>query len=374
MKNLLVTGGCGFIGANFVRYLLEESGFKGRVINIDKLTYAGNPQNVVDLQAKYPHRYVFQQVDICDKMRLNEIFSYYSIDAICHFAAESHVDRSIHSPDAFIQTNVVGTLNLLEVAREHQGRLIRFHHISTDEVYGSLGRSGHFTEDSPYSPNNPYSASKASSDHLVRAYSNTYGLPVTISNCSNNYGPYQFPEKLIPLTISNILEGKDLPVYGNGSNMRDWLYVRDHCTAVWQILQHGRLGETYNIGGNNDLSNLEVVHTLCDALGIIHEEIGIPVERDYRELITFVSDRPGHDWRYAIDAQKLMRELGWRPQETFESGIARTIHWYMENQPWVSDIKTGQYRQWIDAHYNGGQAASLPAPLRSEYPHSMRFC
>lgn len=351
MNNLLVTGGCGFIGANFVRYLLEESDFKGRIINIDKLTYAGNAQSLSDLEKKFPQRYLFKQVDICDREQLREIFKNFNIDAICHFAAESHVDRSIHSPDAFIQTNIIGTFNLLEIAREFQQQILRFHHISTDEVFGSLGEEGFFTEDSHYNPNNPYSASKAGSDHLVRAYFNTYGLPITISNCSNNYGPYQFPEKLIPLVILNILEGNPLPIYGDGSNQRDWLYVRDHCTAIWHILQNGCLGSTYAIGGNNDISNLKIVQTLCDTMKLIQEEAGISVNKSYHELITFVEDRPGHDWRYAIDSQKIRDELGWKPEESFETGLAKTIRWYMDHLAWVESVRSGRYREWLDINY-----------------------
>ena len=348
MKQLLVTGGCGFIGTNFIRYLLEESDFGGRVVNVDALTYAGNPDNLTDMASRFPGRYVFIKTDICDRERMASVFDDYGIDAICHFAAESHVDRSIVRPDAFIQTNIVGTFNLLELARKHQERLTLFHHISTDEVFGSLGKEGYFTEETPYRPNSPYSASKASSDHLVRAYRQTYDLPVTISNCSNNYGPYQFPEKLIPLMILNALEGKALPVYGDGLNVRDWLYVRDHCTAIWRIMKHGERGETYTVGGNTEMENIRIVEMVCD---IIDEIVPAANARSRRNLITFVKDRPGHDRRYAIDCSKLTRELGWRPEESFEAGIRKTIHWYLDHAEWVSRVRSGEYQSWIDAHY-----------------------
>ena len=351
MKNMLVTGGCGFIGANFIRYLLEESDFEGRVVNVDALTYAGNPENLSGIEAAFPERYVFIKGDICHKEAMAKVFDDYEIDTICHFAAESHVDRSIVGPDAFIQTNIVGTFSLLEAARNHQGQVERFHHISTDEVFGSLGPEGLFTETTPYQPNSPYSASKASSDHLVRAYHETYGLPITISNCSNNYGPYHFPEKLIPLMVLNALEGKPLPVYGDGLNVRDWLYVRDHCTAIWTIMKNGKRGETYNIGGNTEMENIRIVEMVCDIL----DELPVP-KRDNprRELITFVKDRLGHDRRYAIDFSKLKRELGWEPEESFETGIRKTINWYLENQEWVNRVQSGEYQSWIEAHYGKG--------------------
>jgi dTDP-glucose 4,6-dehydratase len=348
MKNMLITGGCGFIGSNFIRYLLRESDYKGRIINLDKLTYAGNPENLADVEKKYLDRYVFIRADICDAARMAEIFDGYRIDGVCHFAAESHVDRSIVKPDAFIQTNIVGTFNLLEAARSRLARVIRFHHVSTDEVYGSLGREGYFTETTPYRPNSPYSASKASSDHLVRAYHKTYGLPVTISNCSNNYGPYQFPEKLIPLMILNGLEGKSLPVYGVGRNVRDWLYVRDHCTAVWMIMNHGKDGETYNIGGNGEMENIRLVEMICDILDDIHR---LPGLRSRRDLIEFVKDRPGHDLRYAIDCAKLKQALKWRPEVSLEAGIRETIYWYLQNRQWVDRVKSGEYQTWIKSHY-----------------------
>ena len=292
MKNMLVTGGCGFIGTNFIRYLLKESGFSGRVVNVDKLTYAGNPENLSDIEKNFPDNYIFVRADICNRETMTSVFNDYEIDSICHFAAESHVDRSIVWPDAFIQTNIVGTFNLLELARETQDRLQLFHHISTDEVFGSLGKDGFFTEETAYKPNSPYSASKAASDHLVRAYHNTYNLPITISNCSNNYGPYQFPEKLLPLMILNALEGKPLPVYGDGRHVRDWLYVRDHCTAIWTIMKHGRRGETYNIGGDNEMENIRIVELVCDMLDSLSN---LKDNRLRRDLITFVKDRPGHD-------------------------------------------------------------------------------
>jgi len=348
MKNMLVTGGCGFIGANFIRYLLNESDYSGRIINVDNLTYAGNPENLADIEREYPEQYLFVRADICDRARMARIFTDYQIDNVCHFAAESHVDRSIVKPDAFIQTNIVGTFNLLESARSRIDHMIRFHHISTDEVYGSLGREGYFTETTPYKPNSPYSASKASSDHLVRAYHKTYDLPMTISNCSNNYGPYQFPEKLVPLIILNALEGKSLPVYGDGGNVRDWLYVRDHCTAIWKIMKQGKNGETYNIGGNSEMENIKLVEMICD---ILDEMKRLPNNRSRRDLIAFVKDRPGHDRRYAIDFGKLTRELNWIPEASLETGIRETIKWYMENQKWVERVKSGEYQIWIKSHY-----------------------
>ena len=348
MKNMLVTGGCGFIGANFIRYLLNESDYSGRIINVDNLTYAGNPENLADIEREYPEQYIFVRADICDGARMAKIFEDYQIDNVCHFAAESHVDRSIVKPDAFIQTNIVGTFNLLESARSRLDHMIRFHHISTDEVYGSLGREGYFTETTPYKPNSPYSASKASSDHLVRAYHKTYDLPVTISNCSNNYGPYQFPEKLVPLILLNALEGKSLPVYGDGGNVRDWLYVRDHCTAIWKIMRQGKNGETYNIGGNSEMENIKLVEMICD---ILDEMKRLPNHRSRRDLIAFVKDRPGHDRRYAVDFGKLTRELSWIPEASLETGIRDTIKWYIENKKWVERVKSGEYQTWIKTHY-----------------------
>jgi dTDP-glucose 4,6-dehydratase len=353
IKNLMVTGGCGFIGSNFVRYLLEEAGFGGRIINLDKLTYAGNPENLSDITGKYPDRYIFQKVDICDLEKLAKIFPEYKIDALCHFAAESHVDRSIKRPEGFIQTNIIGTFNLLEMARQNIGHVRIFHHVSTDEVFGSLGREGYFTEETPYRPNSPYSASKAASDHLVRAYHKTYGLPAIISNCSNNYGPYQFPEKLIPLIIFNALAGKPLPVYGDGKNVRDWLYVKDHCEAIWTIMCSGKTGETYNIGGNSEMENITIVEMICD---VLDEIIPSPDGCSRKKLITFVNDRPGHDRRYAIDFTKLNEALNWSPRESFTTGLRKTIFWYLENEKWVDRVRSGEYRMWINEHYERGES------------------
>ena len=348
MKNIMVTGGCGFIGSVFIRTMLLDSDFKGRIINVDKLTYAGNPENLADIAKTIPGRYVFIKADICDAEPISHAFDAYQIDAVCNFAAESHVDRSIVAPGAFIKTNIGGTFNLLEIARRNLDRLVLFHHVSTDEVYGSLGDSGLFTEQTPYRPNSPYSASKAASDHLVRAYSKTYGMPVTISNCSNNYGPYQFPEKLIPLMILNALEDKALPVYGDGSNVRDWLYVKDHCRAVWEIMKNGSRGETYNIGGRCEMANIDTVNMVCDLLDKIKPRDD---QTSRRELIEFVKDRPGHDLRYAIDSSKLENELGWAPLESFESGLKQTIQWYLDSSQWVERVKSGEYREWVEQHY-----------------------
>ena len=347
-ENLLVTGGCGFIGSNFIRHLLARDNFRGRIVNVDCLTYAGNPENLQGLAELYPGRYVFEKADICDSSAIRAIFSRHAIDSVCHFAAESHVDRSIKKPEAFIQTNITGTFNLLEAARiaASSGKFSIFHHISTDEVYGSLGPDGYFTEETPYRPNSPYSASKASSDHLVRAYHETYGLPTTISNCSNNYGPYQFPEKLIPLVILNALEGKALPVYGDGKNVRDWLYVADHCVAIAEIMEKGKRGETYNIGGHAEMENISIVEMICDLL----DELS-PAGYARRSLITFVKDRPGHDRRYAIDFSKLHRELGWSPGESFASGLRKTVLWYLENRGWGERIRSGEYLNWIQENY-----------------------
>jgi dTDP-glucose 4,6-dehydratase len=348
VENLLVTGGCGFIGSNFIRHLFSQKDFRGRIINADVLTYAGNPENLSDIHAGLPGRYLFRKADICDAHLIRDIFDEYAIDAVCHFAAESHVDRSIKRPDSFIRTNILGTFNLLEAARARGGDFRLFHHISTDEVYGSLGSSGAFTEETPYRPNSPYSASKASSDHLVRAYHETYGLPTTLSNCSNNYGPYQFPEKLIPLVVLNALEGKPLPVYGDGKNIRDWLYVEDHCAAVWMIMQRGRRGETYNVGGHAEMENIAIVEMICD---LIDEFVPLAGGGSRRRLITFVKDRPGHDRRYAIDFAKVHSELGWSPAESFVSGLRKTVRWYLENRAWSDRIRSGQYQSWIREQY-----------------------
>lgn len=349
MKNLLVTGGSGFIGTNFVRHLLYESDFSGRVINVDKLTYAGNPENLADLKADFPDRYRFEQADICDSEAMAGIFDTYEIDAVCHFAAESHVDRSIVGPGDFIRTNIFGTWQLLELARARMDRMVLFHHVSTDEVYGSLGPDGRFMETTPYDPSSPYAASKASSDHLVSAYHRTYGLPVTISNCSNNYGPYQFPEKLIPLMILNAVSGIHLPVYGDGKNVRDWLYVTDHCRAIFEIMKSGKTGRTYNVGGEVEKPNIEVVSLICD---ILDDRLPKPAGCACRRgLITFVKDRPGHDRRYAMDFSRLSGELGWHPAESFETGLVKTVDWYLSNTEWVRRVQSGEYRQWIKNNY-----------------------
>jgi dTDP-glucose 4,6-dehydratase len=348
-NNLLVTGGCGFIGSNFIRYLLARSDFHGRITNVDALTYAGNTENLREIEAAYPGRYIFEKADICDSSVIQDIFRRHEIDSVCHFAAESHVDRSIKRPVSFVQTNIIGTFNLLEAAKmmlSTGSKFHLFHHISTDEVYGSLGPEGYFKEETPYRPNSPYSASKASSDHLVRAYHETYGLPTTISNCSNNYGPYQFPEKLIPLVILNGLECKPLPVYGDGKNIRDWLYVRDHCEAIAEIMENGRRGETYNVGGHAEMENIAIVEMVCDLL----DELS-PSGKSRRSLITFVPDRPGHDRRYAIDFSKINRERGWSPKESFASGLRKTVLWYLENRAWSERIISGEYQNWIQENY-----------------------
>ncbi len=357
MKNLLVTGGCGFIGSNFVRFLLAREN-DIRVINLDKLTYAGNPLSLADVEQDA--RYRFVQGDIGDAELVAQIFVDEQIDTVVHFAAESHVDRSIHGPAEFIQTNIVGTFTLLEAARKFwltsssagHVQTPKFLHVSTDEVYGSLGDTGLFTETTGYNPRSPYSASKASSDHLVRAYFHTYGLPVVTTNCSNNYGPYQFPEKLIPLIINNALQGKDLPVYGDGKNVRDWLYVEDHCQALWTVLQDGQLGETYNIGGNNEKQNIEIVHAVCD---LLDERVGLlPTGNPRRALVRYVKDRPGHDRRYAIDATKIKQELGWQPAMTFEQGIVKTVDWYLEQKEWVAGVLDGSYQDYYQRMYGEG--------------------
>ena len=345
-KTLLITGGAGFIGSALIRHLIENTGY--RVVNLDKLTYAGNLESLEPVSGD--ERYVFEKVDICDGAEVRRVFREHQPSAIMHLAAESHVDRSIDGPADFIETNVTGTTVLLEAARaywndlaEGEKQQFRFHHISTDEVYGSLGPEGMFTESSPYQPNSPYSASKASSDHMVRAWHETYGLPVLITNCSNNYGPYQFPEKLVPLIILNALAGKPLPIYGRGDQIRDWLYVDDHARALLRVLEQGRIGETYNIGGHNEKTNLEVVTTLCGILDEKRPDHPQGISR-YEELITHVADRPGHDQRYAIDADKIERELGWVPEETFETGMVKTVDWYLENDNWCQRVLDGSYR------------------------------
>ena len=360
--NILVTGGAGFIGSNFIRYIFGKTDFTGRIVNYDKLTYAGNLSNLSDIAEEYGgKRYVFEQGDICDYENVTKVLSKYDITIIVHFAAESHVDRSIVGPRDFVETNISGTFNILEAARHLWGtrKDVRFHHISTDEVYGSLGETGYFVESTPYDPRSPYSASKAASDHLVRAYWHTYGLPVTISNCSNNYGPYHFPEKLIPLMILSAIEGKKLPVYGDGKNVRDWLYVEDHCDAIWLILSKGKPGETYNIGGECEKQNVEVVRAICDILDEIYpvkvnpKLRGIPSNvKRYRDLISFVSDRPGHDRRYAINCDKIKNELGWKPHYDFEEGLRHTIAWYLRNSSWVDSVRSGDYQKWIETNYS----------------------
>jgi dTDP-glucose 4,6-dehydratase len=345
MQTWLVTGGAGFIGGCFVRSMVATG--VARIVNLDKLTYAGNLDSLAPV-AKSPH-YHFVQGDICDPELVRQLLRDHQPQAIVNFAAESHVDRSIDGPGAFVQTNVVGTFTLLDAVRHHWKELhesdraaFRFLHVSTDEVYGSLGPTGLFTESTPYSPNSPYSASKASSDHFVRAYHHTFGLPTLITNCSNNYGPYQFPEKLIPLMILNALEGKPLPVYGDGQNVRDWLFVEDHCRALQTVLERGRPGEVYNVGGNSERTNLDIVHRICDTLDELRPNLA---HKPCRSLIKYVTDRPGHDRRYAIDAGKISRELGWQPQENFESGLRRTIQWYLENPTWIERVTSGNYQR-----------------------------
>lgn len=344
INSILVTGGAGFIGSAFIRYLLSPaSGFTGKCVNFDALTYAGNLENLVDV-AQDP-RYAFEKGDIRDQARVEQVLKEYQVDTIIHFAAESHVDRSILGPQAFIETNIMGTFSLLEAARRIPG--IHFHHVSTDEVYGSLGAEGRFTEESPYQPNSPYSASKASSDHLVRAYTHTYHLSTCISNCSNNYGPYHFPEKLIPVMILNCFEKKPLPVYGKGHNVRDWLYVDDHAKALFLLLSQGKKGETYNIGGEAEWRNIDLVYEIIRLIAKIQGSD----PKELESLVTFVKDRPGHDLRYAIDCSKMKRELGWTPEHTFSEGLKQTILWYMQHRDWVDRIQTGAYREWMEVNY-----------------------
>jgi len=347
--NILVTGGCGFIGSNFIRQRLTESASPlRRIVNLDLLTYAGNPANLADLATD--SRYIFQKGDIGDETLVARLLQEHDIDAIINFAAESHVDRSIDSPEPFVQTNVIGTLRLLNAARRHWSNLseprrntFRFLHISTDEVYGTLSPNDPaFSETTPFAPNSPYAASKAASDHLVRSFQHTYGLPTLTTNCSNNYGPYHFPEKLIPLMILNALDGKPLPVYGDGQQIRDWLYVEDHAAAIWLVLQRGRIGETYNVGGLNERANLDVVNTLC---ALLDAKSPRPDGASYNAQITYVADRPGHDRRYAIDCSKLQSELGWTPLESFETGLAKTVDWYLKNRSWTDDITQNRYNR-----------------------------
>ncbi len=349
-RTVLVTGGAGFIGCNFIRYTLNRKGFEGRVVNLDALTYAGNLESLQDVESGFgTKRYFFERADIRDFQAVCSVFERYEPEVVVHFAAESHVDRSILGPRTFIETNILGTFNLLEAARaawkNPEGKL--FHHVSSDEVYGSLEGQGRFTESSPYDPHSPYSASKASSDHLVMACGNTYGLPVTLSNCSNNYGPYQFPEKLIPLMIGNMLEGKPLPVYGDGRNVRDWLYVQDHAEAIWRILEAGRLLEKYNIGGESEWENIELVRELCRTVAARAGKAAA----DYEKLITYVKDRPGHDRRYALNCSKIKSELGWIPSLSLPTGLDLTVDWYLRNAPWCDRVRSGAYREWMQANY-----------------------
>jgi dTDP-glucose 4,6-dehydratase len=352
LQNILVTGGAGFIGSNFISYALKETDFKGRIINLDKLTYAGNLENLDPIDRQYGgKRYFFEKWDIQDHEAVKQLILKYDIDTIVHFAAESHVDRSIFGPGEFVRTNIHGTFSLLEVVRElWKGREdVLFHHVSTDEVYGSLGETGYFRETTAYDPRSPYSASKAASDHLVNAYFHTYGLPITMSNCSNNYGPHQFPEKLLPLMILNMMNGKPLPVYGDGRNVRDWLYVDDHNGALWMILNSGRTGETYNIGGENEWENIKLLHVLCEKMA---KAMSVAPE-SLKALITHIEDRSGHDRRYAINCDKIKTELGWRQKYTFDQGLDKTIDWYLSNQPWIEHVVNGSYKNWIDKNYAG---------------------
>jgi len=355
LTNILVTGGAGFIGVNFIRFILGEGitkpDYNGRIINLDALTYAGNAASLHKITKKFGStRYFFEHGDTSNRSFVEEIFKKYEIDTVVNFAAESHVDRSILAPDAFIKTNVLGTFTLLDVARnvwKNQPDVL-FHHISTDEVYGSLGETGYFTENTVYDPHSPYSASKAASDHLAMAYHHTYGLPVIISNCSNNYGPYQFPEKLIPLMILNMLEYRPLPVYGDGKNIRDWLYVEDHNNAVWTTMQNGKAGEKYNIGGDNEWENIKLLNVLID---IVAKKVNEDAEK-IRSTITYIKDRPGHDRRYAIDCSKIKNDLGWKQTVSFIEGLERTVDWYLANPEWINGIRSGEYHNWIEKNYS----------------------
>jgi len=356
--NILVTGGAGFIGSNFIRSVFKQTDFRGMIVNYDALTYAGNLLNLVDIDTMHGGKnYFFERGDIKTYEKVCEVLAKYNISIVVHFAAESHVDRSIFGPKDFVETNINGTFNLLEAARQFwkERSDVRFHHISTDEVYGSLGDTGTFLETTPYDPRSPYSASKAASDHLVRAYFHTYGLPVTISNCSNNYGPYHFPEKLIPLIILNAMEGKPLPVYGEGKNVRDWLHVEDHCEAIWMILKKGTAGETYNIGGECEKRNIDVVRDICEILEELYPLKNNPMIRTiprYSDLITFVNDRPGHDLRYAINCDKIKKELNWKQRYNFIQGLRDTIAWYLGNPGWISKTRSGEYTKWISKNYS----------------------
>jgi dTDP-glucose 4,6-dehydratase len=349
-QRLLVTGGAGFIGSSFIRLLFRDASFAGRVVNLDLLTYAGNLDNLKGIgEGATKDRYAFVRGDIRDQALVEKLLAEHDIDVVVHFAAESHVDRSIHGPKDFIETNVLGTFAILEAvrARKAAGHHVHLHHVSTDEVFGSLGETGFFTETTPYDPRSPYSASKASSDHLVRAYAHTYGIATTLSNCSNNYGPFQFPEKLIPLMIANCVDGKPLPVYGDGQNIRDWLYVDDHNEAIWTILQGAAPGTTWNIGGRNEWKNLDLLHELIKTVA---KHTKKPVD-ELTKLITFVKDRPGHDRRYAIDCSKIEKHLGWKPRHDFSSGLDETVRWYLENGEWVGRVRSGAYREWMDKNY-----------------------
>lgn len=359
MMKILITGGAGFIGSAVVRHIIQNT--NNYVLNVDKLTYAGNLESLKEIENN--PRYKFSQTDICDRTALDQLFTEFQPDAVMHLAAESHVDRSISGPAAFIETNIIGTYQLLEAARQYWNTLseekkqaFRFHHISTDEVYGDLeGTEDLFLETTPYAPSSPYSASKASSDHLVRAWHRTYGLPVVVTNCSNNYGPYHFPEKLIPLIIQNALSGKALPVYGNGHQIRDWLFVEDHARALYKVVTEAAVGETYNIGGHNEQKNIDVVKAICQLLEELAPNRPKGVEH-YQDLITYVTDRPGHDLRYAIDASKIKQDLGWVPQESFETGLRKTVEWYLNNQEWVQHILSGEYQNWIKQQYQTEKA------------------
>lgn len=350
-NNILITGGAGFIGSNLIRYMFDKvEGFTGKIINLDKLTYAGNLLNIKDIEEREGEkRYFFEYGDICDKENIIRILKEYEIDAVIHLAAESHVDRSVLEPAEFVNTNIMGTFSLLEACRAvwKEKKEVLFHHVSTDEVFGSLGEKGYFTETTAYDPRSPYSASKAGSDHLVMSYFHTYDFPITMTNCSNNYGFYQFPEKLIPVMIYNILDRKPLPVYGDGKNIRDWLYVEDHNSAVWLVMCKGNIGESYNIGGDNEWENIKLVNTLCE---IVADETNASPD-DFKSLITFVKNRPGHDRRYAIDCTKLKSDLGWMQSVNFEEGLRKTVKWYLKNSIWSNSVRSGEYLNWIEQNY-----------------------